>query len=274
MLSDNVTLADFDSALHAIYSATDPETFPDQVMPLLLRLMRSRCIGLCANALLPGDPQIAIAFSGRPDRIKWQQYPRSSYFDHPSFRYASTPAPRFAIRLSDHWPTREALEASTYFQEILRPLGLSYEVTLLLDTPRGQRLGLSVARVDRDYSDAEVQLLERLGPHLGRAFHHAQMFAQSRGSNDRASAWQEVVLTTREAEVLRWAATGRTNTEIGKLLGVGRSTVKTHLEHIFQKLGVTNRAAAVAALRDLPAPDRSWGPLEDFQKTPSPPNGG
>ncbi|OPY64878.1 MAG: Transcriptional regulatory protein LiaR [Syntrophorhabdaceae bacterium PtaU1.Bin034] len=44
--------------------------------------------------------------------------------------------------------------------------------------------------------------------------------------------------------MLTWVALGRTNKEIGDLLGLSRRTVQKHLEHIFEKLGVTTRTAA------------------------------
>ena len=53
-------------------------------------------------------------------------------------------------------------------------------------------------------------------------------------------------LTRREAEVLYWVAQGKTNAEIGIILGVSPETVKKHLAHIFEKLGVETRIAAVA----------------------------
>lgn len=53
-------------------------------------------------------------------------------------------------------------------------------------------------------------------------------------------------LTPREAEVLFWVARGKTNDEIAIVLGVGRTTVKKHLESTFVKLGVENRTAAAA----------------------------
>jgi DNA-binding CsgD family transcriptional regulator len=51
-------------------------------------------------------------------------------------------------------------------------------------------------------------------------------------------------LTRREAEVSAWVSEGKTNAEIGQILGVRPLTVKKHLEHIFEKLGVENRTAA------------------------------
>jgi DNA-binding NarL/FixJ family response regulator len=52
-------------------------------------------------------------------------------------------------------------------------------------------------------------------------------------------------LTKREAEVLLWVAQGKTSPEIGVILSMSTGTVKKHLEHIFEKLGIENRAAAV-----------------------------
>lgn len=57
-------------------------------------------------------------------------------------------------------------------------------------------------------------------------------------------------LSTREEEVLRLLSTGLSNREIGRLLFISESTVKTHVEHIIGKLGVSDRVqAAVWAAR-------------------------
>jgi DNA-binding NarL/FixJ family response regulator len=59
-----------------------------------------------------------------------------------------------------------------------------------------------------------------------------------------------VKLTEREFEVLRLLDTGASNREIAKQLFVTEATVKTHLVHIFDKLGVDGRARAVAVARE------------------------
>jgi DNA-binding CsgD family transcriptional regulator len=51
-------------------------------------------------------------------------------------------------------------------------------------------------------------------------------------------------LTRRESEVLHWLGRGKTNRDIGEILGVAPATVGKHLEHIYPKLGVENRTAA------------------------------
>ncbi|WP_017774836.1 response regulator transcription factor [Paraburkholderia kururiensis] len=53
-------------------------------------------------------------------------------------------------------------------------------------------------------------------------------------------------LTAREAEVLLWVSRGKTNRDIGDILGMAARTVNKHLEHLFRKLHVETRAAAAA----------------------------
>jgi two-component system nitrate/nitrite response regulator NarL len=54
------------------------------------------------------------------------------------------------------------------------------------------------------------------------------------------------ILTDREHEILRLIASGRSLPEIAKELYLGVTTVKTHVQHLYAKLGVSDRAAAVA----------------------------
>jgi DNA-binding CsgD family transcriptional regulator len=59
---------------------------------------------------------------------------------------------------------------------------------------------------------------------------------------------QRYGLTSREMDVVRLLCCGRTNREIGECLKIGSATVKTHLIHIFEKLGVETRSAVVAMM--------------------------
>ena len=62
-------------------------------------------------------------------------------------------------------------------------------------------------------------------------------------------------ISPRERQVLELVAEGRTNEEVAGLLFISPVTVKAHLRHIYEKLGVRNRVEAVARLRSLgPAP--------------------
>jgi DNA-binding NarL/FixJ family response regulator len=57
----------------------------------------------------------------------------------------------------------------------------------------------------------------------------------------------QVQLTMRELTVLRLLADGKTNKEIGAALSIAEGTVKVHLTHLFEKLGVSNRTEAMAS---------------------------
>lgn len=58
-------------------------------------------------------------------------------------------------------------------------------------------------------------------------------------------------LSSRETQVLDWGSQGRTNKEIGVILRLSPRTVHKHLEHVYRKLNVTTRTAAVRNLYEL-----------------------
>lgn len=65
--------------------------------------------------------------------------------------------------------------------------------------------------------------------------------------------WQQparLTLTERELDVLRCVARGDGNKQIASTLGIAEPTVKAHLVHIFEKLGVENRTAAARVARE------------------------
>ena len=61
----------------------------------------------------------------------------------------------------------------------------------------------------------------------------------------RARSFGELPVTQRERQVLEWLAAGKTDREIGEILGMSPRTVQKHLQHIYEKLGVETRTAAV-----------------------------
>lgn len=65
------------------------------------------------------------------------------------------------------------------------------------------------------------------------------------------SVAEQLGLTTRELEVLRLVTLGQSNTEIAAALFVSDATVKTHINHIFSKLGARNRSQAIIKARQL-----------------------
>lgn len=70
-------------------------------------------------------------------------------------------------------------------------------------------------------------------------------------------------LTSREREVLALIGRGRSNAEIATDLGVGEGTVKTHVNHLFTKLDLRDRAAAIVLAYDHDLVRRPDGPHDD-----------
>lgn len=64
-------------------------------------------------------------------------------------------------------------------------------------------------------------------------------------------------LSEREREIMRWVCLGKTNPEIGAILDISYFTVKNHLQRIFRKLNVTNRAQAVSMFKATTRPRRT-----------------
>jgi len=73
---------------------------------------------------------------------------------------------------------------------------------------------------------------------------HCLLLLEERQTGPQPVSFEQNGLTRREAEVLQWVTQGKTNTEIGCILGISTRTTQKHLEHIYEKLGVETRTAA------------------------------
>jgi len=69
-------------------------------------------------------------------------------------------------------------------------------------------------------------------------------------SEKKASPAEAYKLTPRQAAVLHWLAQGKTNIEIGMIIGISSRTVEHHMAAIFEKMGVETRMAAATMLRE------------------------
>jgi len=87
-------------------------------------------------------------------------------------------------------------------------------------------------------------LLAAISARLARPVGRPPGDAAAGGLPADATQLQILGLTAREADVLYWLIHGKANADIGTLLAISPATVKKHLEHIFEKLGVENRTAA------------------------------
>ena len=109
--------------------------------------------------------------------------------------------------------------------------------------------GKSSVRSHLEVGDRRIELsfLSSIGPDE-LLFRLAEVTA----GGDEQLLQKTLQLTGREAEVLLWISRGKSNREIGEILHISPRTVNKHLEQVFVKLGVENRASAAArAVRAL-----------------------
>ena len=139
-------------------------------------------------------------------------------------------------RPSDHYSRARfsRLVMSDYFAIA----GVRHEVMVPLPQAGGLDRRLLLFRGDgTDFTDREVLLLALLRPHL-----HALDLRRRRSREGGSS------LTRRQTEILRLVAVGMTNAQIARALVLSEATVGKHLEHIYDRLQVSSRTAAVTAL--------------------------
>jgi transcriptional regulator EpsA len=110
-----------------------------------------------------------------------------------------------------------------------------------------------LAGPDPDCAPALMSRFELLLPHLHTTYLRVQdterglaMPARTAPAASPSEPPLPSQITEREKEILRWVRDGKSNQQIGEVLGISALTVKNHVQKILRKLGAANRAQAVA----------------------------
>lgn len=139
------------------------------------------------------------------------------------------------LRLSDFVSAR-AFRRTAAYAVAMKPFGVEYELKLWLPAPAGHSRCFCFARgPGKDFGTRDLELLRLVRPHLARL----------RARWERGP--RPPRLTRREQDVLELVVQGLTNREVARRLFISPLTVRKHLEHVYEKLGVRTRAGAVAA---------------------------
>ncbi|WP_322057806.1 helix-turn-helix transcriptional regulator [Paraburkholderia sp. J63] len=168
---------------------------------------------------------------------------------------------REAVRVTDAIP-HEALVRTEFFNDFLRLDGLYWGINLFVwdgDENIGD-LRIWRGKHRENFSDHEVALLDLIRPAftaaLARARREAGMAKTADVSVEGIPAEMALTgadllarLTRREREVVTLAAEGLLDKEIAQRLGISYTTVRTHLDRAFQKLGVNNRSRLARLLQ-------------------------
>jgi DNA-binding CsgD family transcriptional regulator len=130
----------------------------------------------------------------------------------------------------------------------LRDTGTVDDIHVDLDPPRRWRAQLS-AFAERDFGPRERLIMRLVQPHFAAAYRAARLRRRLISLAKTVDEGALAELTPREREVIRCVGEGLSNAEIARALVVEPSTVRKHLEHVYAKLGVRSRTAALAKLR-------------------------
>jgi DNA-binding CsgD family transcriptional regulator len=139
---------------------------------------------------------------------------------------------------------------SSLFGEYVEEQGLAYIMRMFLrsDSRLVCSLFLGRTRAQGEFTDREVECMRNMHPFLQEAY---LMATRRVPETEREDLLHQAGLSMRETEVARFAASGLRSREIGERLFLTEATVKTHLAHIYTKLGVRTRTELAARLRPL-----------------------
>jgi len=140
-------------------------------------------------------------------------------------------------RHSDRWTERDF--ANTPLGSMYAAVGRRHEVLVQMTPHEGIDRRLLLWRHEgSDFTERELAMLRLIRPHLAELY--ARRDRELRGVPK---------LTPRQWEIMRQVATGATNTQIARTMGLSESTVRKHLENIFLRLRVMSRTEAVARVQ-------------------------
>lgn len=144
--------------------------------------------------------------------------------------------------------------------DMLRGMGSSL-VHGLRDARTGEHALYVLMRREGQFEERQRGLLALLLPHIDHACRRVAALKRVVPTEPVAtpetalSRLEASGLSQREVEILEWVRAGKTNHEIGLILDISAFTVKNHLQRIFRKIDVINRAQAVARFETLTRPE-------------------
>lgn len=157
--------------------------------------------------------------------------------------------------------SRRAFHRTEVYKALYRPLEVDYELAAVLEdqTTPGACFLISLLRGEENFSERDRAVLNLVLPYVAAALQRlrASAAAQADWLHDEAlfhewlnhhTRWE---LSRRERDVLFWLCQGKTNDEIGGILGIAGRTAETHALRVYPKIGVENRYAAIATMHQL-----------------------
>ena len=185
-----------------------------------------------------------------PDRFSWTGMQQDDVVSQP-FVDVYLPMVKDGVFLGSVKPLCDVMMPELDGYGALAALRIDEEtarIPFIFLTAKGEktdvRAGMNPGADDYLTKPADIDdLLRAIAARLARREEHAAG-AGAPNFDSAQPLIEKLSLTPRESEVLLWVAQGKANGDIALILSTTESTVKKHLEHIFEKLGVENRGGA------------------------------
>ncbi len=221
----------------------DPAGFAAIVLPGLAALVA--CDVLTYNEIGPGgDTRYADYPVGALDPATRLVF-AAHVHEHPLVTHYRATGSGEPVMISD-FLSRYQFHRLGLYAEFFRPIPVEHQIAINLPCRDQEVIGIALNRARRGFSEQDRALLSVLRTPLLNALLRARSRQQARHALSVIAPDSPAGMSEREIQILQLVADGRTNAAIARTLDVSPRTVAKHLEHIYRKLGVSSRAAAVS----------------------------
>jgi DNA-binding CsgD family transcriptional regulator len=279
----------FSALITNLYTPKEIVDFPVHALSLLAKLIdpdptvhRQPEVGLQSSFPLPQPSPGPIACSPKPFSLTTDSSSDESIDRFPMFKHYLRQHQDTATKITDFSIESDLHRLKGAYWRFLKPIEIEDRGGEVFTDPlcaktthaiyflKADAICLTVRRNLLAMTERDRWLLDSIRPHLLQAYHNSIAFTEINtrrarpdcSCGERADAGaaelstdesiRALGLTKREFEVLCWLAKDKSNGEIARLLKCSLSTVKKHLEHIYEKLDVQSRTAAVMRLLSQP----------------------
>jgi DNA-binding CsgD family transcriptional regulator len=210
----------------------------------LQRLVSSDLVTLSICDLDGGHRTVVSNLPGAISKREIEVFDRY-FYDHPLVQQHGRNPGAVTLRINDVLQEHQ-FQRTPLFNDYYRPIRIDHAMAVPIHVDRNLLVSFVFNRSKRDFSDRERACMELIRPHLGNFYRLTRALDSARSAPIvRNGSAPELRLSTREREVMHWLAGGKTDRDIGEILGISPRTVHKHLQRIYEKLGVETRTAAV-----------------------------
>jgi DNA-binding CsgD family transcriptional regulator len=265
----------FSALITKLYTPIEMIDFPAHALNLLAKLIdpdplrhRQPEVGLLSISLPPPDRPKSFSPTDRRSAESIDSIP---LFDRYLRQHQDTTTKIADLTIESdlhriqgaYWRFLQPIEIADRLGKVL-PDPLCAKTTYAIYCLKADAICLTVRQNLWTSTERDRWLLDSIRPHLLQAYYNSIVFSEMNAHLTRPDVWcgeragtveltpdesiRALGLTKREFEVLCWLTRDKSNGEIAKLLQCSLSTVKKHLEHIYEKLDVQTRTAAAIRL--------------------------